>query len=61
VLGTDYGHADVATEVEAMKNLANDPRVPQGVAPKVLGLNAAAFYGLDIQTANTSGRQTVLA
>jgi len=46
VMGTDYGHADTSSEIEALRNLQADERVAPVVAGKILGANAAALYGL---------------
>ena len=46
VVGTDYGHADTSTEIEAMRKLASDGKVPPAVAAKILEDNARALYGL---------------
>ncbi len=46
VIGTDYGHADTATEIEALRKLRDDGRVPPHVIDKILFDNARALYGL---------------
>jgi predicted TIM-barrel fold metal-dependent hydrolase len=46
VVGTDYGHADTSTEIEAMRKLASDGKVSPAVAAKILEDNARALYGL---------------
>ena len=46
VIGTDYGHADTATEIEALRLLKTDGRVEPRVVDKILDDNARAFYGL---------------
>ena len=46
VIGTDYGHADVGTEVEAMKTLKTRVDVPAGIAKKILEDNPANLYAL---------------
>jgi predicted TIM-barrel fold metal-dependent hydrolase len=46
VVGTDYGHADTSTEIEAMRKLSDDGKVPPAVAAKILEDNARALYGL---------------
>ena len=46
VIGTDYGHADTATEIEALRKLKNDGRVPGHVVDKILDDNARALYAL---------------
>lgn len=36
VVGADYGHADTATEIEAMRKLGDDGKLPEAVAAKIL-------------------------
>jgi predicted TIM-barrel fold metal-dependent hydrolase len=46
MLGTDYGHADTSTELAAHKVLLGRNDMPAGVAAKIIGPNAAKFYGM---------------
>ncbi len=46
VVGTDYGHSDTSTEIEAMRKLASDGKVAPHVAARILEDNARALYGL---------------
>ncbi len=46
VVGTDYGHADSATELLAIDGVANDPRLSPEVKAKICGGNARALYNL---------------
>ena len=46
VVGTDYGHADSATELLALDGVANDPRLSPEAAAKITGGNARALYNL---------------
>ena len=46
VIGTDYGHTDHSSEIEAMRNLRAQGSVPQQIADKILGGNAAILYGM---------------
>ena len=46
VVGTDYGHADTSTEIEAMRKLGADGKLPPAVAGKILEDNARMLYGL---------------
>ena len=46
VIGTDYGHADTATEIEALRKLKEDGGVPARVVDKILDDNARALYAL---------------
>jgi predicted TIM-barrel fold metal-dependent hydrolase len=47
VLGTDYGHTDVASEIEAHRTLVNDPTLDPSLARAIVADNAAALYGID--------------
>lgn len=47
VIGTDYGHADFSSEIEAIRNLQDKPGMPAGVVQKILWDNAKALYGLN--------------
>jgi predicted TIM-barrel fold metal-dependent hydrolase len=46
IIGTDYGHRDTASEVEALKRLAQDGNVPSASAEKILRTNPGALYGI---------------
>jgi predicted TIM-barrel fold metal-dependent hydrolase len=46
VIGTDYGHADSATEIEAMRKLRADGALPPEVVDGILETNPRALYGL---------------
>ena len=46
VVGTDYGHADTSSEIEALRKVKDDGKVPAAVADKILDANARALYGL---------------
>lgn len=47
VIGTDYGHHDQATEIDAMRRIRDDGELPAHVVDKILDANARALYGLD--------------
>jgi predicted TIM-barrel fold metal-dependent hydrolase len=47
VIGTDYGHHDQATEIDAMQKIRDDGTLPGHVVDKILDGNARALYGLD--------------
>ena len=47
VIGTDYGHNDAATEIEAMGKLRKEDRVGTRAVDKILDANARALYGLN--------------
>jgi hypothetical protein len=46
VVGTDYGHADSATELGALEGICKDPRLTPTLAAKIVSDNARALYGL---------------
>jgi predicted TIM-barrel fold metal-dependent hydrolase len=46
VIGTDYGHADNAVEIEALRKLRTDGKINGRVIDKILQANPSAFYGL---------------
>jgi predicted TIM-barrel fold metal-dependent hydrolase len=46
VIGSDYGHADTASELDALRNLKLTGELGAGVIDKILGDNPTAFYGL---------------
>lgn len=46
VIGTDYGHADNASEIEALRKLRNQGKIGAQVIDKILGDNPRALYAL---------------
>jgi predicted TIM-barrel fold metal-dependent hydrolase len=46
VIGTDYGHTDTSSDVDAIKIFKNRPDVPQDAKQKILTENARALYAL---------------
>jgi predicted TIM-barrel fold metal-dependent hydrolase len=46
IIGTDYGHRDTATEVEALKRMAEDGNLPKNTADRILKVNPGALYGI---------------
>ena len=49
VIGTDYGHADMSADIEAIKILrekGEGGNIKQSSVKKILDDNARAFYGL---------------
>ncbi len=46
VVGTDYGHHDTSTEIEALRQIRADGKIPSQVCDKILGDNAKSLYGL---------------
>lgn len=47
VVGTDYGHHDTSTEIEALRLLRTGGKIPAASVDKILGPNARALYGLN--------------
>ena len=47
MIGTDYGHHDPSTELNAIHLLRNDKRIPPSAVNKILEINPRKFYGLD--------------
>jgi predicted TIM-barrel fold metal-dependent hydrolase len=46
VVGTDYGHADTSTEIEALRKIKDDGKISSAVADRILDANARALYGI---------------
>ncbi len=46
VIGTDYGHADTSSEIDALRKLQTSGVVPPEVVRKILEDNPKALYGL---------------
>lgn len=46
VVGTDYGHHDTSTEIEALRLLRTGGKISAAAVDKILGPNARALYGL---------------
>lgn len=46
VLGTDYGHNDTSSELNAMRKLKADGKIAASSIDKILGSNSLALYGL---------------
>lgn len=47
MIGTDYGHHDPSTELDAVHLLRNDKRIPAAAVQKILETNPRRFYGLN--------------
>jgi len=47
VIGSDYGHADTSSELEALRHLRNEGKVPPAAIDKILDANARTLYGLN--------------
>jgi predicted TIM-barrel fold metal-dependent hydrolase len=47
MIGSDYGHADKAIELLALKRLKENGVLDPVVIDKILCTNPARFYGLD--------------
>jgi predicted TIM-barrel fold metal-dependent hydrolase len=46
VIGTDYGHADTASEISALRELQHNGQVNSEAVKKILDDNPRALYGL---------------
>lgn len=46
IIGTDYGHSDSSTEIEALRLLRDRQEVGPAIVDKILWHNPARFYGL---------------
>ena len=47
VVGTDYGHNDTSTEIEALRRLRSDGKISSKSADKILDANAKRLYALN--------------
>ena len=47
MIGTDYGHHDPSSEINAIRLLRNDQRIPSAAVDKILEINPRKFYGLN--------------
>jgi predicted TIM-barrel fold metal-dependent hydrolase len=47
VVGTDYGHNDTSSEIEALRRLRSDGKIPSKSADKILDDNARRLYALN--------------
>ena len=47
MIGTDYGHHDPSTEINAIRLLRNDKRLPAATINKILETSPRNFYGLN--------------
>jgi predicted TIM-barrel fold metal-dependent hydrolase len=47
MIGTDYGHHDPSSELNAIRLLRNDKRIGAAVIEKILESNPRKFYGID--------------
>jgi predicted TIM-barrel fold metal-dependent hydrolase len=46
VIGTDYGHADTSSQIEALRLLKTSGKIEESVIGRILDANARALYGL---------------
>lgn len=46
VIGTDYGHSDNASEIEALRHIREQGKIKAAVVEKILSDNPCALYGL---------------
>jgi predicted TIM-barrel fold metal-dependent hydrolase len=47
MVGTDYGHHDTSTEIEAMRLIKEKKNIAPGLIDSILGDNPQTLYGLD--------------
>ena len=59
--GTDYGHTDQASELDALRELGNKTGVSQAVVDKILGVNPMRLFGFDAKSLPRAGRQALTA
>jgi predicted TIM-barrel fold metal-dependent hydrolase len=52
MIGTDYGHQDQSSEIDAMRNLRDKGELAPEIADKILGGNASEFYGIEVSQAS---------
>jgi predicted TIM-barrel fold metal-dependent hydrolase len=48
LIGTDYGHQDQSSEIEAMRIIKEEGGLAPGVVDNILGQNAIDFYGIKL-------------
>jgi predicted TIM-barrel fold metal-dependent hydrolase len=46
VIGTDYGHSDTSTQIEALRMLRESGKLPPTVVDKILDANPRRLYSL---------------
>jgi len=46
IIGTDYGHRDTATEVEALKRMPQDASLQQSTVRKILETNPGRLHAI---------------
>ena len=46
IIGSDYGHADTASEIEALRRLKQDSKVSSAAITRILDQNARSLYNL---------------
>ena len=46
IIGSDYGHSDTSSELEALKSFKSDERIPAGVIDKILSDNPSKLYAI---------------
>jgi predicted TIM-barrel fold metal-dependent hydrolase len=46
MIGTDYGHHDPSSEINAVRLLRNDKRISAATVQRILDANPRRFYGL---------------
>ncbi len=46
IIGTDYGHKDIAVEIDALNRLGTDGTLPRAAIDKILQTNPGKLYGI---------------
>ena len=46
IIGSDYGHSDTSSELEALKSFKSDERIPAGVLDKILSDSPSKLYAI---------------
>ena len=46
IIGTDYGHKDIAVELDALKRLEADGALPKQSVDKIMQTNPGILYGI---------------
>ena len=55
LIGTDYGHQDQSSEIEAMRIIREEGGLAPGVVDDIMGQNALDFYGIAVESPVLAG------
>ena len=50
LIGTDYGHQDQSSEIEAMRVIREEGGLAPNVVDDIMGQNALDFYGITVDS-----------